>query len=360
MNQEKTMTHKVLILGNGFDLAVGRRTRYKDFYESQYCPKDYPASLIAFLNEKWGNNLEDVRWLDLETALQEYAKNPSKNDYCTEDEIEFIKHHDYEIIHSTPADPIARARINICNTLLRKGILTQNSFGIISTTEKYIEFTKLTRQEREEKALKEIEDGLAKYLNEIGERSDMQKSDAVYLLREALAYNNSSVYSFNYTRIGSLITDNEEKVKEYDSKVQYIHGSLQEGHIIIGAKDGNYGNYDFIQKAFDEKYNSSSLLEEMQMADEIIIYGHSLGDCDSQYFGPFFKSIVDGTQPKESKRKQKITIYTYDLKSEIQIKKNLNILTDWHLSWLYSKCDINIIKTVSTIAKNATVESGGK
>lgn len=341
------MTHKVLILGNGFDLAVGRCTRYKDFYESQYCPKDYPASLIAFLNEKWGNHLEDVRWLDLETALQEYAQNPSIDDYCTKKEKNFIERREYKNIHAgNPTDSIiVKDRIELCNTLLKKGILTQDSFCIISTTEKYEEFSKLTRQEREEKALKEIEDGLARYLNEIGEQSDKQRSDAVNLLCEILEYDNSSVYSFNYTKIGSLITDDEEKIKEYDSKVQYIHGSLQEGHIIIGAKDGNYGNYDFIQKAFDEKYNSSSLLEEMQMADEIIIYGHSLGDCDSQYFGPFFKSIVDGTQPKESKRKQKITIYTYDLKSEIQIKKNLNILTDWHLSWLYSKCDINIIKT---------------
>ena len=36
----------VLVLGNGFDLDIGLRTSYKDFWESDYCPKSYPAPLI--------------------------------------------------------------------------------------------------------------------------------------------------------------------------------------------------------------------------------------------------------------------------------------------------------------------------
>lgn len=32
---------KVVILGNGFDLDLGLKTLYKDFWESKYCPKDY-------------------------------------------------------------------------------------------------------------------------------------------------------------------------------------------------------------------------------------------------------------------------------------------------------------------------------
>ena len=36
---------RVLIIGNGFDLDLGRKTTYKDFYNSEYCPKKYPAPL---------------------------------------------------------------------------------------------------------------------------------------------------------------------------------------------------------------------------------------------------------------------------------------------------------------------------
>ena len=63
---------KVLILGNGFDLDLGRKTLYKDFYESDYCPKDYPAPLIRHLNEKWVDNMEAVKWYDLENELYNY------------------------------------------------------------------------------------------------------------------------------------------------------------------------------------------------------------------------------------------------------------------------------------------------
>ena len=59
-----TNTKKILILGNGFDLDLGRKTLYKDFYESEFCPKDYPAPLIKHLNEKWTDNLESVKWYD--------------------------------------------------------------------------------------------------------------------------------------------------------------------------------------------------------------------------------------------------------------------------------------------------------
>lgn len=41
----------VLILGNGFDLDLGLKTSYKDFWESDYCPKKYPAPLIRHLKQ---------------------------------------------------------------------------------------------------------------------------------------------------------------------------------------------------------------------------------------------------------------------------------------------------------------------
>ena len=67
-----TNTKKILILGNGFDLDLGRKTSYKSFYESEFCPKDYPAPLIKHLNEKWHNNLESVKWYDLENEILNY------------------------------------------------------------------------------------------------------------------------------------------------------------------------------------------------------------------------------------------------------------------------------------------------
>ena len=63
MNDNKS----VLIIGNGFDIALKRKTSYKNFYESKYCPKWYSAPLIAYLNG-WTdkNELDDIKWMDME------------------------------------------------------------------------------------------------------------------------------------------------------------------------------------------------------------------------------------------------------------------------------------------------------
>ena len=68
----------VLVLGNGFDLDLGRKTSYRDFWESEFCPKDYPAPLIRHLNQKWEDGCEAVKWYDLENELLEYYISNSK------------------------------------------------------------------------------------------------------------------------------------------------------------------------------------------------------------------------------------------------------------------------------------------
>lgn len=83
---EESREKVVLILGNGFDLDLGLKTTYKDFWESDDCPKDYPAPLIRHLNDVWGDNLESVRWYDLENQLYEYALHGDKTDVVSEAE----------------------------------------------------------------------------------------------------------------------------------------------------------------------------------------------------------------------------------------------------------------------------------
>ena len=70
----------VLVLGNGFDFDLGLRTSYKDFWESEHCPKDYPAPLVKHLNEKWPDNLDKVKWYDLENELLQYFRRTHHRD----------------------------------------------------------------------------------------------------------------------------------------------------------------------------------------------------------------------------------------------------------------------------------------
>ena len=60
------------IIGNGFDLNLGMRTRYSDFYKYYKSIKS-PSTLIDVLKENISNDIEN--WSDLELELGRYTKN---------------------------------------------------------------------------------------------------------------------------------------------------------------------------------------------------------------------------------------------------------------------------------------------
>ena len=60
----------VFIIGNGFDLDLGLKTSYHDFYVSDDWPFNKPNTLMgAFLNHERSVN----NWMDLEYKIGEYA-----------------------------------------------------------------------------------------------------------------------------------------------------------------------------------------------------------------------------------------------------------------------------------------------
>lgn len=77
----------VFIIGNGFDLDIGLKSRYSDFYNSSYWPfhgKD--TNLAKFLESQ----CKVDKWLDIEEALAEYGSSSlSFNSRAEEDEEDF-------------------------------------------------------------------------------------------------------------------------------------------------------------------------------------------------------------------------------------------------------------------------------
>ena len=78
-------------------------------------------------------------------------------------------------------------------------------------------------------------------------------------------------------------------------------------------------------------------------ADEVIIFGHSIGTNDRQYFKAFFKQQTDYANPK----RKDITSFTRDDESEVQIKRALQQMTDGNLSTLYGLNHIQVFKTAN-------------
>lgn len=62
----------VYLIGNGFDLNLGMKTKYTDFYD-YYKTIDAKSENIKFLKEAINNDL--VNWSDLELALGDYTKH---------------------------------------------------------------------------------------------------------------------------------------------------------------------------------------------------------------------------------------------------------------------------------------------
>lgn len=334
----------VLILGNGFDLDLGLKTSYKDFWESNCCPKDYPAPLIKHLNGRWGDKLEAVRWYDLENELREYALNGDKSDVISEQERQYILSHPDDMLTS---DANYSGIDDICQELIQKGVV------VVEEDRSKMKYVRVPYREdiqfdglfRDKEAIKRIKKGLCSYLNNQSCPPFYSNSVAAAVCRAVSNALESgsiiNVYSFNYTHIRSI-----DSILETIS-VNYMHGDAKRGNIIIGTKDDLSldESYDFLQKSFDPNYNPPHLVDDLAEADEVIIFGHSLGDNDRQYFAPFFQQQVG---LKLTKIKD-ITIFTRDEISKIDTKRALQRMTDGKLSDLYGRNNVTIIRTAELV-----------
>lgn len=331
----------VLILGNGFDLDLGLKTSYRDFWESEFCPKDYPAPIIHHLNQRWPDNLEAVKWYDLENELLNYYNEICHSiripDVITQEEKKFI-------INVNPAYlsyGVDQQYIEAANSLLQKGILKENPRFVPQYIMPYRDDLMESSIWRDRKALQRIKEGLCQYLSSLGYPKDESKTIAFQVLAfldtEAEGGSFVNIYSFNYTRV-------QLNGRAPDAAIiHYMHGSCSDGRIIIGTRDDKEydTNYDFLQKSFDPSFNPPALVADLQDADEVIIFGHSIGENDRQYFKAFF---TQQTSYLNTKRKD-IAIFTRNSDSELQIKRSLQGMTGGNLSTLFGLNNLQIIKT---------------
>ena len=337
---------KVLILGNGFDLDLGRKTLYKDFYESDYCPKDYPAPLIHHLNKKWVDNMEAVKWYDLENELYNYynyikSKSFKIDVYNQEERFYIDKFRNVEFLAPINSNYKPEYKY-ILQRLIDKGLLKAPlSSSYITLSNKDL---LLPPEKRDFRALQLIKENLIKYL--IDEQlKDIKEDSVAAIVTKCFSKDKTSInkciYSFNYTNIkdGSYISIFTES---FETKIMYVHGNVNDKNVILGTKDGYFEEkYDFLQKAFDTKYNPPAMVYDLMNADNIIIFGHSLGMNDSQYFKAFFENQSSTKNPKS----KNITIFTKNEDSEFAIKRALQEMTNYNLSSLYGLNKLQIIKT---------------
>lgn len=279
------MTHVALVIGNGFDLDLGLKTRYIDFANSPewkefiemsgtIVASGFPVALI--------NHLRGARtghcWFDIEEEIYKFVTT-----------------------HNGISD---------------------NQIGLIR-----MEYEKLKFH-------------LRKYLCRVATIDNTASiSLAKNLMMRVLGLNPCLyILSFNYTNCFHLC----QCTKPVNCKFIPVHGTLSTADFILGCRNydslkGNTG-LDFMYKP-ENNLMEELFLQNIEKASEVIIYGHSLNKMDFCYFEKYFDTMSSSLHSSD----KHLTIFCKDDLSEMCIKDNLERYIN--LSNLYLNLDVKFIHT---------------
>ena len=280
----------LVIIGNGFDLDLGLKTSYQEFMLSQIFEQNREKShlettsyeklnLFDYLQDRFDGN--NKKWIDVEIELREFAKNVDLSEYDNKPKAtEFIEH------------SFNQVRVALCE-----------------------------------------------YLSKIDWSSINIHSVAIESLKAISSSRNCVIYNFNYTDIG--------RIYEYiggtpSFSVYNIHGTLKEKSIVLGFEKTNlqYTDLDFMIKYQSDYYKTSKdndIRKDLEEAEEILIFGHTLGCTDHSYFQTFFQRETDANRAHQTP----ISIVTFDAKSRRLINREINNMTEGDADML----NINYIET---------------
>lgn len=263
------MSGKILIIGNGFDLDLGMNTRYSDFANSEIWKQSFqddiqlyrPDTLIGYLNKEKEKNA----WFDIEQSMLNYVTN-KKNEY------------------GIPDSDINDDKNSFC---------------------------KLCH-------------ALSMYLKHEQKYYKQRKNNVAVEVLKAIAANGyfCSIYTFNYTSLRQIASDNGMTLGE--TNVMHVHGSLADDDIILGVMADNASvvpeEYSFLYKGNCRYYRSNNMATDLDEANELVIFGHSVNGMDFDYFRDFF---LKQAGEKGDFKKKRITIFTYDENSDSHIRNSI-------------------------------------
>lgn len=330
----------VLILGNGFDLDLGLKTSYKNFWESKFCPKDYPAPLIKHLNERWDDDLRNVRWYDMENELLNYYLSikdlTRKPDVIDSNEMTFLK----EVNPSYLSFGIKPSHQDAADSLLKKRYIIENPKRFPKLQIPYYNDMLESPIWRDKKAFELIRERLTSYLKEAEKKWKWRNSVAyavLFAMKSSIESDNNklNVYSFNYTSLP------DPYKSTFSNSFYHVHGNCENNNIVIGTREFEKedNNYDYLQKCITSD-NPPQLGKSLYASDEVIIFGHSLGENDDSYFEDYFRRLLS-----EQQLDCKLTLFTKDSSSETNLKRAIQRLTNRRLTSLRNKITIRFYQT---------------
>jgi len=258
----------IYVIGNGFDIDLGWRTSYKDFYDSHNgweMHKVEKDDLFQYVIRHAGEN-----WYDFERTIYDYCLRKSQEDTPKE-----LMERDYQDFISFKSQ-------------LERFVKERSSEPVVVESKAY------------------------EILKSYVERSS--HTDLPNDMRPELI-------SFNYTPLDKV-------AKQINPKVEFkyipIHGTIEKNSCIFGFHDDIQikGLYRDMQKSMDDNYNPGRIMPLLMDAKSITFFGLSMGYIDAVYFKEVLKAA---SQPGDFKNRKTMDIefITKDKQSKKDIKKNL-------------------------------------
>lgn len=273
----------ILIIGNGFDLDLGLKSRFSDFFKSDYWPFHRRSTPLAkYLESKYSIDL----WINLEEALADYGTRP----IATIEQIQNDKK-DFELLRSSFREYILNEE---------KNFTPRDSVSV--------------------KLLK------AFVSNEYHVRSifSFNFTDLKYIANQKL----SITTAFTYDHIHGKANEGTD--------------ILGVGDYALLQKDS-----DYMYKSFDKNYNPPVMIPDLQFVDRVIIYGVSMGRVDYQYFDDYFRFLATGQEEERFGGEKEIVIFTLNDESRMDIMRNLQKMTDHKLGRIFARHHLKILCTAA-------------
>lgn len=259
----------VFILGNGFDLNLGLKTSYGDFYDF-YRPTKSSSPSIKRLKEKIGSDYEN--WSDLECALgKETSSFGNAKDFV----------HVYDDMMDKLSEYLQEQEKKFEPPSDFKKILYEG----LAFPEEYLTNT-------QKQALK------------------------AHRARWGNQTNDINIISFNYTKIFENIVDEEYPiiisatggVKATLHGISHVHGYTDQ-NMILGVNDPNQvankefcHEQDFLETVIKETRNQAIehgievlCKRKIENANLIVIFGSSLGDTDLLWWDLVARCLLEDT-----------------------------------------------------------------
>lgn len=315
----------LVIIGNGFDIAYGLKTSYKDFYNSKFWPIPHKGELDSYL----GNFIEysmPNNWYDLESLLKDYA-----------------------IVYDDETIEVTDSNGAIVKVFAKGGILQERYRRIYGRSFRVDK----EEVERDKKLFFAIKRGLKKFIADSVKNLERPSSDnpAVRFLNAIYKYRTPIIYSFNYTNLNRLARYAGVVIDGYFN----IHGTTSgPNDIVLGISDEFevIDGYEYMKKVSEPTYRSNNLFYDLLEAKEVVFFGHSLGENDFHFFRQFFQIHSDESNSDPNDRCH-ITMITANAESRINILSNLRKMNNGRNNQLFAQNNLQFIRIAEHNDTNA-------